>query len=94
MENNKIRTLLYVNLFATVLLIVLVVLLLKWTIPSTRYENYEVRIDGSYKGVVGWVTDLPGDKIRIAYKTYGGEFVVCEFYEDRVTFQKPLQPSY
>ena len=94
MENNKVRTLLYVNIFATALLIVLVILLLKWTIPSTKYENYKLKIDGSTKGIVGWVTDLPGNKIRIAYKSYGGDFVVCEFYEDRVTFEKPSHSGY
>ena len=94
MKNETIKKLLIANLIVTVLLIVLVVLLLKWTIPSTTYEGYSFRVKGKdLGGTVVSVTDLPGNKIRIIF-TNDSQSFACEVDEDLVTFQKPLQPSY
>lgn len=89
MKNETIKKLLIANLIVTVVLVILVFLLMKWTIPSTAYQDYILKVDGSAKGYVGWVTDLPGNKIRVSYRNYNGEFVVGDFFEDRVKFEKP-----
>lgn len=94
MKNETLKKLLIANLIVTVVLVVLVLLLFKWTIPSTDHAGdfFDVQ-DSTLSGEVVSITNIPGKKIRIVFidyrlNTHRDAYSVCEIDEDLVTFRK------
>lgn len=82
------------NVAITLVLVVLVGLLLKWTIPSEKYKGDYLYIGSSFAGTIVSTTDLPGGRIRVCYvKDYWTDngtrrlTTVCEVYESDITIR-------
>lgn len=97
MESKKMSKLLIANLIVSAILIIMVVLLLKWSIPSTKYEGQSLIVNGSRVGVVVSTTDLPGNRIRIVFEGsysvgsgngYRTNYSVFEGERDSVRFEQ------